>query len=205
MKFLDENGLLYFTQKIMSWLNNKVDKVDGKGLSTNDFTAENKLKLDGIETGAQVNVQPDWNQTNSSAIDYIKNKPSAMVVDSELSNSSTNSVQNKVIYSALNNKVDKISGKGLSTNDFTATYKLTLDTLENTYAKKTDITSMYKHKGSKATVNELPVSGNTAGDVWNVTSTGMNYVWTGTEWDALGEVFTVESISNSDIDIICAS
>lgn len=35
--------------------NNKVDKVSGKGLSTNDFTNELKSKLDGIEDNAQVN------------------------------------------------------------------------------------------------------------------------------------------------------
>lgn len=33
----------------------KVDKVTGKGLSTNDFTNEYKTKLDDIEAGAQVN------------------------------------------------------------------------------------------------------------------------------------------------------
>ena len=32
-------------------------------------------KLDGIEAGAQVNVQADWSQANSAADDYIKNKP----------------------------------------------------------------------------------------------------------------------------------
>ena len=35
--------------------NNKVDKVSGKGLSTNDFTNELKSKLDNIEDNAQVN------------------------------------------------------------------------------------------------------------------------------------------------------
>ena len=34
----------------------KVDKVNGKGLSTNDFTNALKTKLDGIEAGAQVNT-----------------------------------------------------------------------------------------------------------------------------------------------------
>lgn len=34
---------------------NKVDKVSGKGLSTNDFTAAYKTKLDGITAGAEVN------------------------------------------------------------------------------------------------------------------------------------------------------
>lgn len=32
-------------------------------------------KLNGIEDGAEVNVQSDWNQTNNAADDYIKNKP----------------------------------------------------------------------------------------------------------------------------------
>ena len=39
------------------------------------FTAADKEKLDGIEAGAQVNVQSDWNQTDTTADDYIKNKP----------------------------------------------------------------------------------------------------------------------------------
>ena len=49
MKFLDENGMLYLWSKIKSLANGKVDKADGKGLSSNDFTAEDKEKLDGLE------------------------------------------------------------------------------------------------------------------------------------------------------------
>lgn len=37
-------------------LSGKVDKVTGKGLSTNDYTTAEKNKLSGIATGAQVNV-----------------------------------------------------------------------------------------------------------------------------------------------------
>lgn len=37
-------------------IGNKVDKIDGKGLSTEDFTTILKAKLDGIEASAQVNV-----------------------------------------------------------------------------------------------------------------------------------------------------
>lgn len=59
----------------ISGLADKVDKVEGKGLSTNDFTDALKTKLDNIETGAEVNVQSDWNQSDNSADDYIKNKP----------------------------------------------------------------------------------------------------------------------------------
>lgn len=53
----------------------KVDKVEGKGLSTNDFTDEDALKLAGIEDGAEVNVQADWDEADNTADDYIKNKP----------------------------------------------------------------------------------------------------------------------------------
>lgn len=37
-------------------LDDKVDKVTGKGLSTNDYTDADKSKLDGIAAGADVNV-----------------------------------------------------------------------------------------------------------------------------------------------------
>ena len=88
-------------------ISNKVDKVTGKGLSTNDYTTAEKTKLAGIASGAEVNVQADWNETNTSSDAYIKNKPtipSGVVVDDELSSVSTNPVQNKVIYTALKEK-----------------------------------------------------------------------------------------------------
>lgn len=53
-------------------------------------------------------------------------------------------------------------------------------------AISTAVASAYKYKGSVATVNDLPASGNTTGDVWDVQDTGVNYAWTGTAWDALG-------------------
>nr|DAG64108.1 MAG TPA: Head fiber protein [Caudoviricetes sp.] len=48
MAWLDYDGLLYFWQKIKSKLNGKVDKVTGKGLSTNDYTTGEKQKLAGL-------------------------------------------------------------------------------------------------------------------------------------------------------------
>lgn len=53
----------------------KVDKVSGKALSDQNYTAAEKTKLAGIATGAEVNVQSDWSQSDSSADDFIKNKP----------------------------------------------------------------------------------------------------------------------------------
>lgn len=70
--------VLFETQKsidaIHTGLDNKVDKVNGKGLSTNDYTTAEKNKLAGIEDGAQVNVQSDWNQNDPDAPGYIENR-----------------------------------------------------------------------------------------------------------------------------------
>lgn len=63
------------TTSVNTTLNVKVDKVAGKGLSTEDYTTTEKTKLSGIAEGAEVNIQADWNQTTNTADDYIKNKP----------------------------------------------------------------------------------------------------------------------------------
>ncbi len=47
----------------------------------NNFTDADKNKLLEIEPGAEVNVQADWAQTDTSADDYIKNKPANLVQD----------------------------------------------------------------------------------------------------------------------------
>ena len=200
-------------------MDTKVDKVSGKGLSTNDLTDELKTQYDK----AQKNVQSDWEETDSSKDEYIKNKPQKLssfendenfisnlvedlknyylksetytrteidalinavnqfgvkivselpteninthifyllpkegseddiyteyiyvnnewekigttevklTIDSELSESSENAVQNKVITQELNNKVNKENGKGLSSNDFTDALKTKLEDSE---------------------------------------------------------------------------
>lgn len=71
---------------VTAQLDNKVDKISGKGLSTEDFTASAKNKLAGIETGATKNT----------------------VVQS--TGSSTTSVMSQnAVTNALSNKQDKIS------------------------------------------------------------------------------------------------
>ena len=51
----------------------KVDKVTGKGLSTEDYTSAEKTKLSGIAEGAEVNVNADWNSVSGDS--QILNKP----------------------------------------------------------------------------------------------------------------------------------
>lgn len=84
-----KQSTINFDSDPQTQLNNKVDKVNGKQLSTNDYTNADKNKLAGIETGAQVN------------------KP----VDDKLSTTSTNPVQNKVVTEAINNRITKNGGE----------------------------------------------------------------------------------------------
>lgn len=64
----------------------KENKVSGKGLSTEDYTSAEKTKLSGIATGAEVNVNADWNATSGDA--QILNKPSIPTKTSDLTNDS---------------------------------------------------------------------------------------------------------------------
>jgi hypothetical protein len=91
----------------------KVDKIAGKGLSANDFTDVLKTKLDSVQSGAEVNVNADWNSVTGDS--QILNKPS---IPSIAGLATTAYVDNQ---DAL--KVDKVEGKGLSANDYTTTEK----------------------------------------------------------------------------------
>lgn len=65
---------------------------------------------------------------------------------------------------------------------------------DNTYSRTeidTKVASVYKYKGTVATYNDLPSTGLTVGDVYNVETDGSNYAWTGTEWDKLGGTIDV--------------
>jgi hypothetical protein len=57
--------------------------------------------------------------------------------------------------------------------------------ITTTYATKSEITAVYKYKGSVASYANLPSSDQTVGDVYNVEDTGDNYAWDGTAWDKL--------------------
>ncbi len=67
-------------------MDNKVDKVPGKGLSENNYTNDEKSKLGNIENGAEINVQSDWDVTDTQSDAYIKNKPTIPTKLSQLDN-----------------------------------------------------------------------------------------------------------------------
>lgn len=211
MGYLDKDGVLYFWQKLKNVfatkndLDGKVDKVTGKGLSTNDYTTTEKNKLASIDAQARAISLPGDNTLSGFA--NSTDLPGA--VDALGANNSIifSLITSSGAVAALNQKVDKVEGKGLSTNDYTTAEKNKLSTFgdASTYALKSDITSMYRYKGSVATIAALPSSGNTTGDVYNVEASGMNYAWDGTAWDSLGEIFQITPITNAEIDTIVAS
>lgn len=90
----------------------KVDKETGKGLSTEDYTAEEKNKLDGIETGAQVNT-----------VDSVAGKTGAVVLtkgDVGLSNVDNTRDSDKPVSTAQQAEFDSkqnalVSGENIKT------------------------------------------------------------------------------------------
>lgn len=79
-------------------LNNKVDKVDGKSLTSNDFTDTLKTKLDGIEENANNYKLPIATDT----------KLGGVTVDSILNPQSTNPVQATVICTTILSVADSV-------------------------------------------------------------------------------------------------
>lgn len=58
MSYLDKAGATWLISKVKSLLSSKVDAVDGKGLSSNDYTAAEKQKLADIAAGANKYTLP---------------------------------------------------------------------------------------------------------------------------------------------------
>ena len=123
----------YYTKtETNNLLDNKVDKVSGKELSTNDFTDAYKQQIDD----------------NKTAIETLNGGSSVVgSVDSKVSTAYSNATTYTDTECAK--KVDKVSGKGLSTNDFTDELKTKLNNLENY-----DDTAL----GNRVTANENAIT-----------------------------------------------
>mgnify|MGYP004649845255 CR=1 FL=1 len=98
-------------------LNGKVDKVAGKGLSANDYTDDEKAavakipdKVDKV-TGKGLSAN-DYTDSAKSFLEKTVPKEFDRI-DAKIIAVEGN------VYSNFKNKVDKVAGKGLSTNDYT--------------------------------------------------------------------------------------
>ena len=131
-----------------------------------------------LQIGSYGKKTPLTNATNTGILDYIMNNFEVLysqssngnggtgsgggtggniTVDSALSSTSTNPVQNKVLYAALNNKLDKNGTATYAARDSSG------NIISSTYAKKTDLSSYVK------SINN--VKPDSAGNV-NISSSG---------------------------------
>lgn len=81
------------------------------------MSAADKTKLAGIASGAEINVQADWNETNTSSDAYIKNKPALKTV---ATSGSYNDLTNKPTIPTVNNATLTIQKNGTTVATFTA-------------------------------------------------------------------------------------
>lgn len=101
-------------------------------------------------------------------------------------------LQLKADKTQLNNLATKTELNGKADASALNNY-VTTATANSTYAKKGDITSVYKFKGNKTNYADLPTTDRVTGDVWNITNAdaeygikaGDNVAWNGTAWDNL--------------------
>lgn len=131
---------------------------DGQGTANADITnlkgRVTTLETDNTQNKSDINTLKNDNETNKSNIQQLQNKQQETETNIEtlqekVNTLETDNTQNKADISTLksdnttnkenistlqeqvSNKVDKVEGKGLSTNDFTNEYKQKLDDLEN--------------------------------------------------------------------------
>lgn len=89
------------------------------------YTQAEKTKLAGIETGAQRNVpqiQADWQQSNSSSVSYIKNKPVNLVQDSSYvhtDNNFTNEMKDRVLREYIPKEDSSVKRGNIDFSTFT--------------------------------------------------------------------------------------
>lgn len=88
-----------------------------------------------------------------------------------------------------------VSASGLMSSTDKA--KLDQFSAASNYALKSEIAGAYIYRGSVPTESSLPASGQKTGDVYNIVAAssygqpGANVAWNGSEWDALGETFSL--------------
>ena len=140
-RYLTSAGLFYFiNDKILSALNNKVDSVSGKGLSTNDLTDQlladfndaitnigqlQTSKVDKIE-GKSLSSN-DYTTAEKNKLAAIEAQANKTIVDSALNENSANPVQNSVIkenFDSINTSITNFSTNIASLYDSTKTYRI---------------------------------------------------------------------------------
>lgn len=203
-KYLDQDGLLYL------W-NSKIKPALAKYLPLSGGTMTGKLKLSGAPTedmDAATKKYVDDSVGNAGGGDMLKSvydtNGNGIVDNAEKVNGRTVETDVPANAAFTDTTYENATARSpglMSAEDYS---KLAAFSAASDYAKKTDVSGLYKWKGSKASYSLLPTEGNEVGDVWDVEDTGMNYGWTGEAWDSLGGTFKIDPITNTEIDEITA-
>lgn len=164
--------------KIKSALGGKVDVVSGKGLSTNDYTTAEKTKLNGIASGAQVNV------IESVKVNGTKLTPSSKAVDVTVP-TKISQLTNDSGYQSATSVESIITAKGYQTQS-------QVQSLINSAVG--NITSIRYEK-----VTSLPATGSNGVIYLVAHSHGTQDIYDEYIW--LSETKTYEKIGNTDIDL----
>ena len=193
-KFLDNNGLLYFWQKIV---NAFVKKDGSKVLSDNNYTTSEKEKLAGLNNYTLP-------KATTTTLGGIKAGAGVEVTEDGTLNATGGGTADAVDWSNVQNKPTKLSEFQNDSGFQTAS--------DVQSAINSAVSSAYKYKGSVANQEALPQSPE-VGDVYNLEDTGANVAWDGTKWDNLGMTIDLSgyvqetdlvAITNQEIDTIVA-
>lgn len=128
----------YYTKsEANNLLDDKVDKVTGKGLSTEDFTTAEKTKLSGIEDGAEENV------VNTITVNSVAQTPTNKVVNVEVPTKTTDLDNNSgFITNAVNNLVNYYTKK--QTGDMLdAIPRFAIEVVDKLPVKDISLTTIY--------------------------------------------------------------
>lgn len=190
----------------------KVDKVDGKGLSTNDYTTTEKTKLSGIATGAEVNQNAFSNIVVGSTTIAADTKTDSLTLAGSNVTLTPDATNDKVTIGITKENVVAALGYTPPTTDTnthytsknvvgssTATSNTTSAlTNGNVYLNSVEngaVTSTHKISGSGATTVTTDASGNI---VISSTDTNTNTVTT-VSTTGSGNAITSLSASNGAI------
>lgn len=106
-------------KEIATWIEN--DGVDASDLATSISGKADKTELENYATLVQIETKAD----KTAIADFRTEAQINVLIDNKFNTEYTPSLEG--IGTQLGNKVDKVEGKGLSTEDFTAAYKTKLD------------------------------------------------------------------------------
>ena len=193
-KFLDNNGLLYFWQKIV---NAFVKKDGNKVLSDNNYTTAEKEKLAGLNNYTLP-------KATASTLGGVKVGAGLEVGEDGTLNATGGGTADSVDWSNVQNKPTKLSEFQNDSGFQTASQVQS--------AIKSATSTVLRYKGTVANREALPSNAD-VGDTYNLQDTGGNVAWDGTKWDDLGETVDLSgyvqeneliAITNGEIDSIVA-